>query len=108
MRLSGSQHPGENIVSVAELAVERIREVIQLRRSHRGAVHPEWIAHHHELRGLLYGKHLQQDRINQAEDRGIGANPQRQRENSHRSKSRRLAHHAQAVTEVLNEGVHRQ
>jgi hypothetical protein len=46
---------------------------------------------------------LEHRRIDEAEDRTVGTNSQRQRQNSHSGKPGRFRKHARAVPEILDE-----
>src|ERR1700733_7018724 len=59
------------------------------------------LRHEHQLLGMWIGKRLQQHRIDDAEDRSVRADTQRERENGHRGKSGTLAQHAQSKSHIL-------
>jgi hypothetical protein len=60
----------------------------------------------HELLGMIHRQFLEHDSVNEAEDRRVRANSQRQRQHSNRGESRLLRQHPEPVPRVLPERVH--
>src|SRR6266567_1725475 len=55
---------------------------------------------------MLDGKPSEQKVVNQAEDGRVGANPQRQTKDNHRSVGWILGQHTNAIPQVLDQGSH--
>jgi hypothetical protein len=55
----------------------------------------------HQPIGILVRQWPQKDSVHDAEDRGIRANPQRQRDHCHHRKARRVQKRAGAVSQIL-------
>jgi len=69
-------------------------------RSHVAAVVRALLKEHDQLFGNGYRQLPQQDLIDQREDRGVGANPQRQRQDRHRREQRAAAKPTQRKPKV--------
>ena len=70
---------------------------------------PLWaplLIEHHQLVGRLHRQLAQQDLIDQREDRGVGADPQRQRQDRDGREQRAAAKAAQGEPEVGEDGSH--
>ncbi len=61
----------------------------------------------YEARRILEGQRAKEDGVNDAEDGGVRADAERQRENRDGSKPRRLRQHAQPVSQILPKRPHR-
>ena len=59
-----------------------------------------------EFLGVLDREELQDELVNQAEDRRVRADAERERENSHAREERRLAQGAESESKILPEGGH--
>ena len=57
----------------------------------------------HELAGVCNGKRSQHDHVEQAEDRGVGADAEGKGEDGDEGEARAGGEHAQAVAQVLRE-----
>ena len=57
--------------------------------------------------GVFDWKALEQDRIDQAEDRGICPDPESQGQNCHRCKHGTFGKHSQAVADILDQCFHK-
>ena len=55
---------------------------------------------------LPVGERIEQHAIHHGKQRGIRADAERQRENRNRRKARRFGYHAEAVTNILQKGIH--
>src|SRR5262245_64135124 len=77
-----------------ELLEERIAET---------RAHPLWPGDHkkHQSLWVFDRQRLKQRRVNQAEDGGVGPNPQRQRQRSYGGESGILQQHSHAETQIL-------
>ena len=80
---------------------------VQVRRA-VGKVLPDVLRpHDRDAIRLAVGQVAQDDRPQHAEDRGVGADPQRERQHRDRGEARRARQRAQAISKVLDERVHR-
>ena len=61
------------------------------------------IVHENELLRLLHRQHAQQHCIDQAEDGGVGADPQSQGQYRHGGESRIMPQHARGVAQILQQ-----
>ena len=93
-----ARHLREHLVLVAQILVVEVRE-----RQIAGIALVG-----HEDRGqpirFVHGNRLEQRRVHEAEDRGVGADAERQREHGDGREARALGQHAQAVAQILKHG----
>ena len=73
-----------------------------LRDVDSGGSQPE----HREAIGIRVGKRFQQERVDHAEDRGVRADPDRQRGDDHEGDARASSQGANGVADVLHESRH--
>jgi hypothetical protein len=99
LREGKRRHPGEHLVLVANVLVVEMGEG----ESARIAL----IDHEHRHQPIRLGdRHrLEHDRVDHAEDGGIGADAERQRQRGDGSEGGTLREHAKAVTEILEHGL---
>src|SRR5258708_4868011 len=98
-RVTPSENTGENILMIPNLFPERIGE----RRSGFARALRIQSSQLHEFLRLLHGKHPEHHRVDQAEDRGVGADSERQRKNRHTGDDRSAAQDAQSKADVLQQ-----
>src|SRR5262249_35070880 len=60
----------------------------------------------HEAIGLAVGERLQEDRLDEAEDRRVGADAEGEGDDGDRRRGRGAEEHPQAETKVVEEGLH--
>ena len=91
---------GEDLILLPHLTIERIG--IEVRKGEVvGAATRPPRSKQDELSGVLDRQFAQHDGVQQAEDGGVGANPQGQRQHRDRHQARAAHHGPQAVTQVL-------
>jgi hypothetical protein len=59
------------------------------------------VEYRHDVVGIRVGQRLEQDRMDDAEDRRVGPNTEREREQGYAGKSRALDQPAEGVLDVL-------
>jgi hypothetical protein len=59
-----------------------------------------------QLAGIAIGQRAEQHRVHRAEDRGVGSDSQGEREDDDAGEGRALGQAAEAVAEILQEGIH--
>src|SRR5262245_43614755 len=89
-----SKQAGEDFVLIADLPVSSKRKLSAILAA-EGAPEQD-----QSLR-VIDRQRFQQHGVNQAEDRGVGPDAQRQRERGHASKAGMLQQHPRAITQVL-------
>ena len=70
-----------------------------------GAIRHEQVDHHQIVR-LREGQRLQQQRVDEGEDRGVGADAEGERDDRDQGEDRRLDERANRVANVLSNGLH--
>src|SRR5262249_34458613 len=84
----------EDFVLIADLPVSAIREC-------GNSLAAEGAREQDQLIRIIDRQHFQQHGVNQAEDRRVGPDAQRQREQGNASKAAMLQQHPHAITQVL-------
>ena len=113
------QDAREDGVSGANPFISRVGERLAGPTSSRSTAHiPRKTAHdalgppfrcpgeQNKLPRILNRQHLQQHGVNQTEDRGVGANAEGERQNSHQREAGTLRQHPCPVTQILNQCRH--
>ena len=98
LREGERRHLGEHLVLRAQILVVQVRqrEVARIAR----------VGHEHgrETAGLLDGNRPEQDRVDQAEDSGVGADAKRKRQHGDRREPRTLDEQTGGVLDVVKHG----
>jgi hypothetical protein len=89
------EHRAEHAVAVAQLLEQRIIRA-------RAPAALTGMGDDHELLGMLHGKGAQQHRLDDAEDRRVGADGCSERGDDQRGGERRLAQRACGMADVVN------
>jgi len=98
-RRAGANEPGD----IGEDA-RSIAEIIHLRDRHANVFRPgaaQIVEHAHKAIGIMEGKRLQQHRVDDREDREIGADAERERQHGDDHEQRRSRQRPHGVADVL-------
>ena len=95
------REPGEGVGLLAKIEVVGIR-----RPSVEGAAVVARV-HRHYRGGVAHRKWAKKERVDEAEDRGVGADAEADRQQGHESESRALREHPHGVAQVVDQRVHR-
>jgi hypothetical protein len=89
---------GQDVVVVAEVQVALPGEAVDV------GLARVLVEEFHQLLGIAHGQQAQHQRLDKAENSGIGADSEPEREERNGGESGRAPHHAQGVAKVLGEG----
>ena len=100
-----AEHAAEDLVLVADLLIHRVGEPV---RPVVAAIVFAASGQHHQLLRISHRKRLQDELVDQCEDRGVGADAQGQRKHRYGQKNGRLAQSTQGIPEISQDCGHRQ
>ena len=101
--LIGGREVGKALVVFKIDEFRRRHPVLVIRNADAGEPHPEL----HQFFGLLVGQRLQDHRVHHAEDGGVGADTERQREHGDDGESGAAGENPDGIAAVLQERFHR-
>ena len=100
---AAAEHLRQRLGLLLQILVERVRVHA---RAHVAAHVRALLVEHHQLVGGVNGQLAQQELVDQREDRGVGADAERQGEDGDGGKQRAAAKAAERQAEVVQKGGH--